>query len=437
MFELNIKNAEDCKQYLKEIYYKNYQEEIEKEIIEEIDNYIIEVVVERIFSRNGGIKHDYLNFCINSDFNWIREEVENELIYLPEELGFEEYDNCDNICDYLKEVKSLLFEIINEIEENTSTDNIYDYIINEVEHRKAFSEKEIFENLEKELIEKRVFRNKEDLEKNEFYIKAKNYITHKKSEKIKTGGQKKSRRTLREEEKKLKKRLREEEKKNKRRFIEEEIKEENEEELKEEMFRKQEKFKNLYISTMNRSEGELKRYAKEELKEEIKKMATEIKATKIKKHKYPYFLSLYFHIYKIGEQNKIENEFLNFINDIGGFYTSINNNGFEVHFQSEEIENINFIKIDINNINLIKDCFDKAMSIRKVIKEFDDYFLSIFTFKNNSNSTFQKELKELRKIEKSFEELKELGKIYKSLEENFYKDLDMLIKYKLENNEIF
>lgn len=172
-----VENKENRKKYLKAMYDEMYDEEIvsEEEIYNVID-YIIEII-DRIFDRNGGAKYDYRNFCTYKDFNWLREQIQSELEYLPEELDFEEnYGDFDILKDYLKEVQSFIFEIIDEIEEDTSTDNIYDHVINELEYRKIFSEKEVFESLEKELIEKHVVKDIKELKELESYIKAKKYV---------------------------------------------------------------------------------------------------------------------------------------------------------------------------------------------------------------------------------------------------------------------
>ena len=171
--------------------------------------------------------------------------------------------------------------------------------------------------------------------------------------------------------------------------------------------------------------------------EEINKNVEEIKALKNEHSQYPYFIALYVYVSNIiGRLQYVEetvhrvnteNEFLDFIYEIGELYYYTNKYGFEAYFENEDYIDINFIEIDIDNIDSIKDCFEKAIARRKrAEEEFENYYGDYYEGDDfvENDSEYQKEMKRLYKV-------------YENLEKKFYKDLDILVKYKLENNKIF
>lgn len=161
-----------------------------EEIEAAIQNYIKTEIRARLWDKKGGAAYDYANFCVSSDFDWLREEIDSDfsnleyeiVSILSQELDVSEEeaksfyeDNDDHISYLLKVAKANLMEEIDGIEENCDIDKIFDYIVNEVEIQR-FNPTFALELLQKELIEKKVVKDLAELEKIESYQKAQKYV---------------------------------------------------------------------------------------------------------------------------------------------------------------------------------------------------------------------------------------------------------------------
>lgn len=159
------------------------------EYIEKSLKKLIEEVEDRLWSKRGGAAHDYANFCVSEDFDWLREEITSDFYHIPENLVSEiasEFDTWEEAEDevYSMEVETIidqakyrLLEQIEEVEYSVGTHKIYEHIVNEVENR--FNDKGSLKQLADMLIEKEVVDSLEELEEIESYQQAKAYLDNK------------------------------------------------------------------------------------------------------------------------------------------------------------------------------------------------------------------------------------------------------------------
>jgi len=150
---------------------------------------LIKSVEERLWGKEGGAANDYANFCIGEDFNWLREEIESDFDYMPENLieyigsHFAEHKEAVDIAHsyevskIIDNAKRMLLEQIEQVESEVGTHKIYDHIVNEIENR--FNGKNSLSNLADMLIEKNIVDSQEELESLESYKKAKAYYDNK------------------------------------------------------------------------------------------------------------------------------------------------------------------------------------------------------------------------------------------------------------------
>ncbi len=141
---------------------------------------------DRLYAKNGGANLDYANFCIDSDFDWLEEEVKNEFdnfyenfidIYahevdMEDEELEEELLNNKAISNFISEKRQEIMNQINELRDSCGTHKIYNYIKNQIENR-FDKPAQAFEKLEEELIKKGVVEDLEELQSIDSYIKAK------------------------------------------------------------------------------------------------------------------------------------------------------------------------------------------------------------------------------------------------------------------------
>ena len=131
----------------------------------------------RLYSKNGGAEIDLKNFCTTKDFDWLREQLEEDLSEVFETARENDIDGFE-LDEEITDIVYKLKDEINELESRVSFKNIIPYLNNEFTN---FSFKydtskridEMFEEL-KQKLKKALYINFEDLneEKSEIYKEA-------------------------------------------------------------------------------------------------------------------------------------------------------------------------------------------------------------------------------------------------------------------------
>ena len=155
----------------KEFNYSPAPEEIPQEI-----SFRVKDIWSRIINKSGGAFYDLPNFCVEEDFKWLNNMIEEDFNSIMYDFEEEMYNN-SKIEEYLAKEKYVILQEIHYKKDyiiENATENIYTYIT--TEERPVFKNIDGLKRLEDNFLEKGVVSSKEELYSLKSYKLALEYI---------------------------------------------------------------------------------------------------------------------------------------------------------------------------------------------------------------------------------------------------------------------